>query len=165
MRVSYQLQRQLLVDSKHRTPFTQSLRSRQPPCVVVYVVVPSDSAAEVINALHVVAQALAPCSSLGLAEVADQLQQGMRVTVTTAPDCNAPAGAAGAPPTRTSSLLFVCYHGAPHRYSQKATAALEWLESLSKLAVKSSNGPYSHGMLVSGSCGRPCLSSSSLRTP
>jgi hypothetical protein len=57
---------------------------------VVYVVVPSDSAAEVLHALHAVAQALAPCSSLGLAEVAAQLQGGH--CATSAEDANATAG-------------------------------------------------------------------------
>lgn len=85
--VSYQLQRQLLVESRRKATFTGSIRSKQEPCVVVYVVVPSDSAAEVLHALHVVAQALAPCSSLGLAEVKAQLEEG---------SC-APSVAGGAP--------------------------------------------------------------------
>lgn len=72
-RVCYQLQRRLLLDGKDEFP-RRSLRSLHAPAVVVYVVVPSDALADVSQSLLLCSQALAPCTSLGLAEAQQQFE-------------------------------------------------------------------------------------------
>eukprot|EP00892_Ulva_mutabilis_P003152 jgi/Ulvmu1/12838/UM098_0023.1 len=111
-RVCYQLQRRLLLDGQDDFP-RRSLRSLHSPAVVVYVVVPSDSIADVSRALLLCSQALAPCTSLGLEEAQQQCSADTSATGQPADDPDA-SSTAGADPLASAAAegasAYACGH-------------------------------------------------------